>query len=85
MLQKFSFIEILFFFCILSLHSFKMFPQEFHKGPSINSMLEIIEIGFKSNPQAKCQAFIAWRSLITNFGLDTSKLLLNVLVQFYCF
>ncbi|GFR96276.1 telomere-associated protein RIF1-like [Elysia marginata] len=54
----------------LSKHLTKAITSEFHKGPSINSMLEIIEIGFKGNSEAKCQAFIAWRSLISNFGLD---------------
>ncbi|RUS77942.1 hypothetical protein EGW08_014288, partial [Elysia chlorotica] len=63
--------------------------KEFHKGPSINSMLEVIEIGFKSNPQAKREAFIAWRSLISNFGLDknvisdTKRIKLSMMVFRY--
>ncbi|XP_005103956.2 telomere-associated protein RIF1 isoform X1 [Aplysia californica] len=44
--------------------------KELHKGPSINLLLEIIEIGFKGSPQARCLAFVAWKTLVDNFALD---------------
>ncbi|CAG5125980.1 unnamed protein product, partial [Candidula unifasciata] len=61
--------------------------KELHKGSTINSLLEIIEMGFKSSQAGRESAFIAWRSLIDNFALDKAlisdpkriKLLLMVL------
>ncbi|KAK7010543.1 telomere-associated protein RIF1 [Biomphalaria glabrata] len=48
----------------------KLVGKEIHKGSTINAMLEIIEIGFKSSPEIRLKAFVAWRSLIDNFALD---------------
>ena len=44
--------------------------QDLHKGPSINLLLEVVELCFKGSPQSRTQSFLAWRSLIDNFALD---------------
>ncbi|CAL1547094.1 unnamed protein product [Lymnaea stagnalis] len=53
----------------------KMIGKELHKGPTINTLLEVIEMGFKGLPECRVQSFIAWKSLIHNFALDKNVLL----------
>ncbi|XP_041977042.1 telomere-associated protein RIF1 [Aricia agestis] len=47
------------------------------KGSPINSMLPVVELAFKMNPQNRCRAFECWNVLIDNFSTETSDLYIN--------
>ena len=51
-----------------------LFFQELHHGSFINSMLPIIELGFKGlAAETKMASFTAWQHLIDNFATNPSK------------
>ncbi|ESO82094.1 hypothetical protein LOTGIDRAFT_135405 [Lottia gigantea] len=52
----------------------KYFGEELHQGSFINSLLPLVEMGFKTlEPDVKLMSFKAWKELINNFAMNPSK------------